>query len=638
MNKIIKYNLFFAFLLLIISSCGDYLDIVPDKTQEIDLLFERKDQAYNALAACYHSLPGYDAVFSSYILATDELTAPTGQNTSGVDLMRGKQNTEDPLMSLWSGYNSIVGSQQSLYIGIRDCNTLIDNIYKVADMSEDEKAQWKAEAQFLKAYYHFLLVSLYGPVPITDKNIPISAEIEDVRVHRNSVDQCFDYIVAKIDEATPFLTERIATNNSLGRIDQVIAKSIKAKVLLYAASPLFNGNTEFYENFVDENGNQFFNTTYNTEKWKLAADAAKEAIDLAANNGISLFKFTGQPQPYDSVNYNQDEVQALYNYRYMFTEKWNEELIWGNSSPITGDWWNIRAASLMKNPNSSTNEAAWQWVSPSLRMVELYYTQNGLPIDEDLTFNYNSRYGLRPIPAEEKYHAQEGESTLNLHLSREPRFYASIGFDRGFNRTWGELFSLKMRGTEEHGKQSESNDNLITGYSLKKLNHPSSTGDAYNNIVSYAWPIMRLADLYLIYAEAQNEYYGPDATIYNYLDLIRERSGIPTVEDSWSNATIAMHPNKHLNKDGLREIIRQERMIEMAFEGSRYFDMRRWKEAHNYFSQPIQGLNISESDANLFYNVRNVMQLSFVNPRDYLHPIKAHEVIVNSNLVQNPGW
>lgn len=638
MKNIFKYNLFLTLLLLFLSGCGDYLDIVPDKTQEVDLLFERKDQAYNALATCYHSLPGYDAVFSSYILATDELTAPTGHNTSGVALMRGKQNTEDPLMSLWSGYDAVVGSQQSLFKGIRDCNILIENIQNVADMSDDEKAQWNAEAQFLKAYYHFLLVSLYGPIPITDKNIPISAQVEDVRVPRNTVDECFDYIVSKIDEATPFLIERITTNNSLGRIDQVIAKSVKAKVLLYAASPLFNGNTEFYETFVDKNGQQLFNTTYDPEKWRLAADAAMEAINLATSKGISLFRFNGLPQDYDSINFQQDEVKALYNYRHMFTEKWNTELIWGNSSPITGDWWNIRAASLMKNPNSSTNEAAWQWISPSLRMVELYYTENGLPIDEDLTYNYNSRFNLAPVPNDERFNAQEGEITINLHLHREPRFYASIGFDRGFNRTWGELFSLKMRRDEDHGKQSESNDNLLTGYALKKLNHPSSTGDAYNNIVTYAWPIMRLADLYLIYAEAQNEYNGPDATIYEYLNLIRERSGVPAIEDSWSNATIAMNPGKHLSKDGLREIIRQERMIEMAFEGSRYFDLRRWKEAHNYLSKPIQGLNIDESDANLFYNVKNVMQISFVNPRDYLHPIKAHEVIVNSNLVQNPGW
>ena len=155
--------------------------------------------------------------------------------------MRGKQNATEPIMSLWSGYDG----QQSLFVGIRDCNILIENIHKVADMSEIEKAQWAAEAKFLKAYYHFLLVRLYGPIPIVDENLSISAGIDEVRVSRNTVDECFSYIENTIDEAIPYLPERITTNNQLGRIDQVIASSIKAQVLLYAASPLFNGNSEF---------------------------------------------------------------------------------------------------------------------------------------------------------------------------------------------------------------------------------------------------------------------------------------------------------------------------------------------------------------------------------------------------------
>ena len=79
-------------------------------------------------------------------------------------------------------------------------------------------------------------------------------------------------------------------------------------------------------------------------------------------------------------------------------------------------------------------------------------------------------------------------------------------------------------------------------------------------------------------------------------------------------------------------------MIELAFEGNRYFDMRRWKIAHENLSSPIKGLSINESDGNLFYTLKDIVQYSFIAPRDYLHPIKAHEIIVNSNLVQNPGW
>ena len=181
-------------LLLVGSGCKDYLDIVPDKIQELDLLFERKEEAYTALATCYHYLPKYDAIFSTYMMASDEVTAPTAHNVQGINMMRGSQNTTNPILSLWSGYEATGAWVESFYRGIRDCNILIENIDNVLDMPDDEKAQWAAEAEFLKAYYHFMLVATYGPIPIVDVNLPISASVDEVRVKRNTVDECFAYI------------------------------------------------------------------------------------------------------------------------------------------------------------------------------------------------------------------------------------------------------------------------------------------------------------------------------------------------------------------------------------------------------------------------------------------------------------
>ena len=179
-----KRNYIFILLVLVLSSCSDYLDIVPDKTQELELLFQRKDAAYKALATCYQYLPQQDGVYSTHSFASDELTTPIPQETPGVELMRGKQSTSNPLLGYWSGYYAHGRSQESLWRGIRDCNTFIDNIDLVQDMSEDEKAEWKAEVTFLKAYYHFLLLSQYGPIPIVDENLAISADVEEVRVKR----------------------------------------------------------------------------------------------------------------------------------------------------------------------------------------------------------------------------------------------------------------------------------------------------------------------------------------------------------------------------------------------------------------------------------------------------------------------
>lgn len=633
--------LFLLFTITLLTSCADYLDIVPDKAQEIEMMFERKEAAYKALATCYHFLPQEDGVYSTNAFASDELTTPIAKETPGVEMMRGKQSVDNPIMGVWSDTYPYGRTQESVFKGIRCCNTFIENIDRVKDMKPEEKSAWKSEAIFLKAYYHFLLFRQYGPIPIVDNNLPISSSVEEVRVSRRPVDEVVDYIVSTIDQSITNLPTRITSSNDLGRIDKVIAYALKSRVLLYAASPLFNGNSAFYESFKNKEGMKYFNTTFDKEKWKKALDATEFALNLATSNGLKLYEFKGVVPLFDTLDYKQPEVAALYNYRYMFTEKWNAELIWGNSDPVNnGEWWSLQAASMMINPDASAQAAAWQWVSPTIQAAEAYYTKNGLPIDEDITFKYTNRYSLSRVTDADKYHMTTGTTIMvpNLHLGREPRFYASIGFDKGIYRTWGKKWNLQMKKGEIHGRRGSTNDYVITGYVLKKVCHPNSEGDAFNKLVTYPWPLIRLAELYLNYAEAYNEYYGPDQKVYDVLDKIRVRSGVPTVESVWSNPLLAKTVNKHKTTEGLREIIKQERRIELAFEGHRNYDVRRWLEGDKYFNIPVTGWSVDGSTTNTFYTVKTVGQRSFITPRDYLHPIKYSEIIVNSNLDQNPGW
>lgn len=643
--KMLKIDKPFIILAIIstlgLNSCDNYLDIVPDKTQEIELMFERKEAAYRALATCYHYLPQEDGVYSTSAFASDELTTPIAKETPGVELMRGKQSVDNPIMGLWDDTYPYGRSQESLFKAIRACNIFIENIDLVKDMKTEEKETWKSEAIFLKAFYHFLLFRQYGPIPVIDVNLPITAGVDEVRIKRKTVDEVIDYIVSTIDKSITNLPTRVTSSNDFGRIDKLIAYSIKSRVLLYAASPLFNGNATFYDTFKDKDGVKLFNTTYDREKWKKALDAAETAIQMAEANNVKLYEFSGIVPVFDTLDIKQPEVKALYNYRYMFTERWNSELIWGNSNPVNnGQWWSLQAASMMINPDASAQAAAWQWVSPTIQAAEAYYTKNGLPIDEDLTFKYTNRYSLARVTDADKYHAMTGTTIMipNLHLGREPRFYASIGFDKGIYRTWGQKWSLLLKKGETYGRRGNTNDYVITGYVLKKVCHPNSEGDAYNKLVTYPWPIIRLAELYLNYAEAYNEYYGPDQKVYDALNKVRIRSGVPTVEESWENPTYAKTLNKHKTPEGLREIIKQERRIEMAFEGHRNFDVRRWKEADKYFNIPVTGWSVDGSTTNTFYIVKTVGQRSFITPRDYLHPIKYSEMLINSNLVQNPGW
>ena len=172
-----------------------------DGTQELSLLFNRKETAYNALANCYSYLPQNDGTYASYVLLSDELAVPIPKEPNAIKLMKGQQNVSSPLMGYWSGFSATGKGQGSLWEGIRSSNTLIENIDLVVDMTQAEKNQWKAEAKFLKAFYHFLLVSNYGPIPIVDVNLPISASDVAVRLDRKTVDECFKYIVETIDVA-----------------------------------------------------------------------------------------------------------------------------------------------------------------------------------------------------------------------------------------------------------------------------------------------------------------------------------------------------------------------------------------------------------------------------------------------------
>jgi hypothetical protein len=635
-------NKFLAIIICSISlfmSCEDYLDIVPDGTQELSLLFNRKETAYNALANCYSYLPQNDGTYASYVLASDELAVPVPKEPNAIKLMKGQQSVSSPLMGYWSGFSATGRGQGSLWEGIRSCNTLIENIDLVVDMTQEEKNQWKAEAKFLKAYFHFLLISNYGPIPIVDVNLPISASDEAVRLDRKTVDECFRYVVETIDAAITDLPERIIGNNDIGRIDQVIAKSIKAKALLYSASPLFNGNTSLYGSFVNANGEHFFNQNNDDSKWGLAAEAAKEALDAAISQGVTMYYYTETAPLFDTNNFQFKLVRDQYNNRFAITDPWNSELIWGNSSPVTnGQYWQIQSPAMMKDPTSSSVEASWQWLSPSLRMVETYYTKNGLPINEDLSFEYADRYNITTIGFNQRFYAQFANRTAKLNLNREPRFYASLGFDRGINRTLGSIWNLKMREGEAHGRVANTGDYLVTGYALKKLVHQDSEGDAYNKTITYPWPMMRLSELYLNYAEALNELNGPSLEVYDALNKIRERAGIPSVQDAWSDVAYAATPNKHTIKEGLREIIQQERMIELAFEGHRYYDIRRWKLAEEYFTTPIKGWSVNEETEANYYQVTDVSQRAFNAPRDYLQPISFIELSRNPNLIQNPGW
>jgi hypothetical protein len=346
------------------------------------------------------------------------------------------------------------------------------------------------------------------------------------------------------------------------------------------------------------------------------------------------------------------------------TDPFNREIIWPSTHPTTGfsgagiqdNLWqmNLARESLatfmpMASSGSSVHCGS---IGTTLNMAEQFYTKNGLPIEYDSEWQQfigglESRYDTRQIVSDDyhKYYLHAGAVTAQLNFYREPRFYAYVGFDGGIwegaGKSEAESFYVNRGST-----LLSSGSNVPTGYYMKKVVQPESyfspTGTAYSvTSVNYSFPYMRLAELYLLYAEAINEAEGPNgassAELFRYLNAVRTRAGLPDVKTSWE-LPACTRKGLYSTQEGMREIIRKERTIELCFEGKRGEDARRWRIAHTEFSKPIRGWNGPYSATSEgYYRVVDHYSRTYTL-KDYLWPIKSSNIDVNNNLVQNPGW
>lgn len=607
----------------------NYLDVVPDNVATIEYAFRTPLTAEKYLFTCYSWLPNYADPFSGNpaIAGADEIWFDQVQYNYNSGLYaRGQQNIQNPLMDFWQGDRG----GTPLFRGIHECNIFLDNVDKVHGLSDFDKAKMKAEAKFLKAYYHFYLLRMYGPIPIMHENYAVSTEIDDIKgITREPVDKVFQYIVDQLDEAIVDLPETVLFESTeLGRITKPIAMAIKAKVLLTAASPLFNGNTD-YSNYKNSRGEVLFNQTQDPNKWTLAADAAKEAIDYCESLGYVLHKKAAYDRPVS------DTTKIELNLRTAITEKWNKELIWGASNSAANV---IQTASY---PRIFGGDALYYggYFSVPLNLVEQFYSKNGVPINEDKSFDYTNRYGTKAAAKQDKQYIKTGYTTARLNFDREPRYYAFLGFDGG--RWYGQGLLSDDENFYIEGRlggiaSGHAFSFAITGYLPKKLVNYQNTALAKQWVVQrYPWPIVRLADLYLMYAEALNEADGPSDEIFTYLDRVRERAGLKGVKYAWSN--FSNQPEKVLSKAGLQSIIRQERTIELCFEGHRFWDLRRWKVAQEVLNQNIMGWDVLNAEARYYYIPRTVVHQNF-QVRDYFWPIQESEFIKNKEIIQSPNW
>lgn len=633
-----------------------FLDVVPNDTPTLDHAFSNRSVAEKFLRTCYSHLPDPTDPFyyPTYFTSRDEFDymaeTRAARSVAGM-IAQGRQNSNTPYQDYWSGTQG----GEAMYIAIRDCNIFLENIHIPRDIDESERVRWTAEVKFLKAYYHFFLMELYGPIVLIKEDLPLSASPEEVKVYREPVDECVDYIVSLLDEAIPNLPLALPDPSAeQGRISQCIALAVKAKVLTWAASPLFNGNQD-YAGWVDKRGKQLISQTYDPKKWERAATAIKEAIDAAHGAGYRLYKFNKYSGGAQTFAMNDTLVQEM-TIRKAITEdvERNSGVIWstqeqfaagkGNSTSlgfnVLGDMLRMLSPFLYSQDIS----LYMNYYAASWHMGELFYSKNGVPINEDKNFDYANRYKPRraSIADKQESYIATGEITASYHFDREPRFYADLGFDRGFfelsttTTDGGKSFAMFRHRPGELGTF-----NGAGGYVPKKIIAFESsasqgmTGKTYSPH-NYQFPLIRLSDLYLLYAEALNEVKSqPDAEVYQWIDTVRAVAGLKGVVQSWQESSF--YPNAPADKNEMRKIIRKERLIELAFEGQRFWDIRRWKIADQYWSQPPMRWGDSR-DPEIFYNPivnGTPRQVSF---RDYLYPIRNSDLRINTNLVQTYGW
>lgn len=605
MNRIftIISGIAFSLLILIVVSCKkDFLDKAPDDDLTIDQVFANRDYANNFLTNIYSSMP-------------DDMVWPDNKDNpfhgAADELKQGHQPSfcNKMVAGSWDPNSTDINPWRRNYEGLRKANLFIENIDKVPldqyYTSQDRERQ-KGEAIFMRAFFHFLLIRVYGPVPIADSSMSMSADFKAIR--RQPIEKCVEYIISECDKASALLPPRVTAATEYGRATRIASLALKARTLLYMASPLFNGNPD-YANFKDNEGVQLF-PRYSATWWQRAADAAKACIDQAEAAGYGLYT-SGDP---------------IKSYQELFYANNNKEVFFARNEGT------YDAFDVYSEPGSL---GGFGLHGPTQDIVDDYEMANGTrPItgytsDHSPIINPLSGYTETGFTTEAGPKGLYVAGTSNMYVNREPRFYASIHFSGAPWKTRTNGLEFWAKGADGHDVAGAGKSFTFTGYLLKKMADPNFVMNP-RKVTLRTWIYFRLGEQYLNYAEAMNEAQGPLADVYKYVNLVRNRAGLPGLPGLPGG----------LSKEDMRECIHHERRIELAFESHRYFDCHRWKISEVTDNGYIYGMDIyvgtTKTDP-AFYKRKTVERRVF-EKRHYLWPMLKSETDKNPNLVQNPGW
>lgn len=572
-------------LLFMASACNDGYEKEPVEHFTLDYLFSRADSAgiqarYFLNNIYYEHLPsGYNRINGDFLdAASDDAISINNNEPEIYKLFMGRYSAVSRLTDMeWGGY----------YQGIRKANILINNIDVVPfnltyinALGETKPLNYtmKAEARFLRAHFYFELVKRYGGVPLIGDNVYVLGD--DVQLPRNTFAQCIDYIVRELDEIKDDLRSlpmADATEFAHAPTKEACL-AMKARVLLYAASPLFNEKPL-------EAGNELIGyPSYDSGRWNLAAQAAKDLIDQYGPKGKG------------TLNLAQD-------YRNIFVD------FYGGNNPEL-----IFFRPVGKNKSIETANGPLGFSGNSLGNGNTNPTQN-------LVESFLMKDGTKYVST----------SVDDPFKNRDPRLDFTI-LHHG-SRWLNTTLDTQVGGTHNPSGAQYSR----TCYYMAKFMKDYQTSSNYEDNI-HLWVMYRYGEVLLNYSEALNEVALAGGTIdnkevLNSLIQLRKRAGIEPGNENY----YGLPAPQNYDAAEMREIIRNERRIEMAFEEQRYWDIRRWRIAEDIFKEPLKGLNIQVVGNKTIYNEVNVLSAEFDTKR-YFYPIPYSEVIKNGNMIQNPNW
>jgi hypothetical protein len=584
-------------------SCTDYLGQVPDDRMTEKQAFSQLGNVKDILANIYSHIPNERQRFvggtsGPWTAGSDEAEYSYSSYFTNTVNLGSYDATTQFISSWWSNF----------YRGIRTATYFMKHINECKQCTQTQITRYKAEARALRAIYYYYLMRSYGPVIILKKgNLAPDVGIGKVQIPRTPFDEGVDYVVNQLDSAAvnlPSVPSDIG-DQYYGHMTKSAVKAYKIKMLLLAASPLFNGNPD-YSSLKNPDGTQLINQTEDDSKWKRAANVAKAFIDKYVPNPYHLFR----------ENDDNGNFSPYLSCRDVVLKTWNSGIIYARPGSSVDDY--VMIPYNQGAPNGDYRGGGG--LAATQEMVDAFFMANGYPISD-----HNSGYKKTGFTKFQSPYDYQKRKTFNQWVNREPRFYVDITYNNSlWLQTDPSYFVTTTWYNGNSGKADGGHDHPKTGYIVRKNVKPSP---GENETI----PMIRLAEVYLDYVEALNEYDPGNTDILKYLNKIRDRAGIPGYGSGAGQIPAPSSP------EAMRKAIHHDRRVELAFENMRYFDVRRWKIADQTEGGAIHGMDALATQESNFYNVVTIENRIF-NSSMYLFPIPQDEVNADKKLVQNPGW